>query len=128
MILHIFEFLIAVVAGTLVSEFFAFSEKQSVYKRGSDTSNFIRAWKHQFNAYMIDRWDDLGKTFFIGIVLAGALFGGANTEVVTEFILGKLGFENATLHLGGAALCGLILSFGRLLLKGLGVVKGKKES
>ena len=127
-LVHVIGFSIAAIAGTLVSEFIAFGEKQHIYKRGSDKTSFKASISHQLNNYLMDRFDNLLNTFFIGVGLAFILGSSINQTAITDLIINKLGFEGVTLSLSGSALCFILLAFGQLLLKKVGIIKEKKES
>ena len=116
-LIHLIGFSVAAVAGTIVSESIEFGEKQSVYKRGMDTKSFSEAISYQLNNYLIDRWDNLIKTFFIGVGLAFVLGSSLNTQQITDLIVNKMGFENVTLSLSGSALCFVLLAFGNTIFK-----------
>tara|TARA_R110001606_G_scaffold295642_1_gene443465 strand:+ start:4639 stop:5028 length:390 start_codon:yes stop_codon:yes gene_type:complete len=127
-LVHVIGFSIAAIAGTLVSEFIAFGEKQHIYKRGSDKTSFKESISYQLNNYLMDRFDNLLNTFFIGVGLAFILGSSINQTAITDLIINKLGFEGVTLSLSGSALCFILLAFGQLLLKKVGIIKEKKES
>jgi hypothetical protein len=126
-IMNLIAWGVALVFSPLVAESIAFGDRQSTYKRGMDEDlSYVDAIKYQFNNYMKDRFDNLGKKYGYAIFLVLVLGAGGNAAGVTEYLIEKLGFEGLSINLGGAALCFAIVAFSEFIGNKLGINKKEK--